>query len=142
MNVSTEDFDAFLVEISDCFIARDIGPWRRRMILPFSIITQDGPVVLKTEQDVAKNFEGYLRACEAMNLDVIDRRPIAIEDCGDGTWLGTYETRLVANGVLATQTYTSTALLRWEDGILKMSSILNGRGHHEWTGLRPGYQGG
>ena len=73
-----------------------------------------------------------------MSLDLVDRSPIAFEDCDDGTWLGTYETRLVSNGVLATQPYTATALLTWDGTMLRMSSILNGRGHHDWTGIRPG----
>ncbi len=71
-----------------------------------------------------------------MSLSMISRRPISLEDCADGTWLGTYETRLLANGLLATNPYTSTALLSRKDNVVRMSSILNGRGHHEWTGLQ------
>ena len=59
---------------------------------------------------------------------------VTLEDCADGTWLGTYETRLLANGLLATDPYISTALLSWNGNVVRMSSILNGRGHHEWTG--------
>lgn len=132
-----QDFDAFLSDISTCFINRDLATWRDRILLPFSFITRDGPIVIATEEAVAESFANYLAACDMMGLDVIDRTPIAFEDCRDGTWLGTYETRLISRGVLATRAYTSTALLIWDGGMLRMTSMLNARGHHEWTGIKP-----
>ncbi len=93
---------------------------------------------MDTDSAVSTNFDHYLAACEAMSLDMISRRPLALEDCADGTWLGTYETRLLANGLLATDPYVSTALLSRDEGVVRMSSILNGRGHHEWTGVPAG----
>lgn len=136
MIISNADFREFLDDISECFTQRDVALWRHRIILPFSIITRCGPVVMDTETAVSNNFDNYLIACDVMSLNMISRRPISLEDCADKTWLGTYETRLLANGLLATNPYTSTALLTWDDGVVRMSSILNGRGHHEWTGLR------
>lgn len=134
VTITDADFREFLDDISDCFLKRDVGPWRRRIILPFSIITRDGPVVMETDEAVAANFQNYVMACEMMSLNMIARRPLSLEDCADGTWLGTYETRLLANGLLATDPYISTALLSWNGDVVRMSSILNGRGHHEWTG--------
>ena len=138
MLVTMLEFDEFLHDISECFILRDPNLWIRRVILPFSIVTKDGPVVLESWEEVRANFENYLTACDLMSIDMISRQRISVEDCGDGTWLGTYETRLLSNGGLATAPYISTALLSWEKDVLKMSSILNARGHHEWTGLTPG----
>jgi len=135
MTISNDDFKEFLDDISDCFLRRDVGPWRHRIRLPFSIITRDGPVVMTSDDQVSANFDNYVAACEAMSLNMISRRPISLEDCADGTWLGTYETRLLANGLLATDPYVSTALLSRNEGVVRMSSILNGRGHHDWTGV-------
>ena len=137
MQPTLADFEAFLDAISVCFIKGDLTAWRQRILLPFSVVTRDGPVVLKTDNEVAENFDNYLKAVDLMGLSLVDRRPIAFEDCQDGTWLGTYETRLVTNGLLATRPYTSTALLIWDGRMLRMTSILNGRGHHEWTGVHP-----
>lgn len=138
MTISNADFEEFLDDISDCFIRGEVSGWRHRLVLPFSIITRAGPVVMDTDTAVSTNFDNYLAACEAMSLSMISRRPISLEDCADGTWLGTYETRLLANGLLATDPYVSTALLSRHDGVVRMSSILNGRGHHEWTGVPSG----
>lgn len=135
LTISNADFQEFLDDISECFLSREVSVWRDRMILPFSIITRDGPVVMETEEAVSTNFNNYLAACDLMSLNMISRRPISLEDCADGTWLGTFETRLVANGLLATDPYTATALLSRVDNVVRMSSMLNGRGHHEWTGL-------
>ncbi|MGX9357271.1 hypothetical protein ACS3SW_19485 [Roseobacteraceae bacterium S113] len=131
----SQDFDAFLDDISQCFVERDLALWRSRLLLPFSVITQEGPVVLPSEGAVAENFGHYLTAMDAMQLDMVDRRAISLEDCKDGTYLGTFETRLVSRGQLATAPYTATALLRYEAGRLRMASMLNGRGHREWTGV-------
>lgn len=128
-------FEDFLTDISDCFIDRRLHVWRSRLILPFSLITRDGPVVLYNDERVAENFNHYLTACDAMRLDLVDRTVISLENCQDGTWLGTFQTRLVSQGILATDPYTSTALLRMVDGRYRMSSMLNGRGHKEWTGV-------
>lgn len=127
-------FDQFLMDISTCFIEKDLPKWRSRLVLPFTIVTKSAPVILTTDEAVKTNFDLYLQACEVMNLDLIVRHPISLEDCKDGTWLGTYQTRLVSNQILATAPYTSTSLLKLVDGDLKMVSMLNGRGHSEWTG--------
>lgn len=131
------DFRQFLEDISMCFVTQEITDWSNRISLPFTIVTKEGPVVMTDGRAVEENFRSYLTACEIMSIDLITRRPIQLEDCGDGTWLGTYETRLLSHGRLATQPYISTALLHWDGRAFKMSSILNGRGHHDWTGERP-----
>jgi len=72
-----------------------------------------------------------------MQLDEIYRTPISLEDCGDGTFIGTYETNLLRQGVRATPPYTSSALMVIRDGKFCMTSILNARGHYDWTGVHP-----
>lgn len=128
-------FGAFLDDISRCFMQRDLALWRRSIRLPFSFITRSGPVLLRDDAAVARNFEAYLEAMDIMALTLISREAMALEDCGDGTWLGTYRTRLVRDQHLATPPYTATALLHPVDGRFEASSILNARGHHDWTGL-------
>ena len=132
--MTADSFEQFLNDISVCFLQRRFSMWRSRLQLPFSIITRNGPVTMPDDAAIRVNFDFYLRACDVMRLDLIDRRAIALEDCKDGTWLGTFETRLVSDGVLATAPYTATALLHWVDTRWHMSSMLNGRGHDDWTG--------
>lgn len=136
------DFQEFLDAISECFIVRDFHAWKARILLPFSLVTRDGPVVLHDDFALRRNFDDYLKACDAMSLDKVYRRPISLEDCADGTWIGTYETNLMRKGQRATAPYTSSAMLHPSDQGLRMSSILNARGHHEWTGKKPGDTGG
>lgn len=64
--------------------------------MPFSIITKDGPLVLPTEAAINENFEQYLNACDAMRLDLVGRIVVSLDDCQDGTWLGTFQTRLLS----------------------------------------------
>lgn len=130
-----EGFNSFLEDISACFVERDSCLWLSRLILPFSFVTKNGVIVLNSQNEVETNFNLYLKAMDAMDLDLVDRTAVSIEDCKDGTWLGTFTTRLLSNGVLATAPYTSTALLHWLDGRYRMSSMLNARGHSEWTGV-------
>lgn len=132
-----QDFQQFLDAISDCFMARDFAPWKDRIVLPFTLITREGPVLLETVEALRQNFDQYLRASDIMKLDLVVRRPISLEACPDGTWLGTYETRLLRQGQDATDPYISTALLEQGPDGYKMRSILNARGHHEWTGEQP-----
>lgn len=128
-------FEAFLKDISTCFLERDLALWLSRLRLPFSVITRDGPVTLPTEADVARNFDLYLEAMRVMQLTLVTRHAVSLEDCRDGTWLGTFTTRLIRGDQLATAPYTSTGLLHLTEGDrFVMSSMLNGRGHSEWTG--------
>ena len=128
-------FEEFLEEISKCFDQQDVEVWLTRLILPFSIITPTGPVLIDTEKAVAKNFNLYLQAMDILNIEMVCRNIISLEDCRDGTWLGTFQTRLLSSGILVTAPYTSTALLQLKDKEFRMSSMLNGRGHSEWTGV-------
>lgn len=128
-----DGFNRFLDDISRCFTERDLDLWMSRLKLPFSIVTRTGPVVMADRNAVTQNFHHYLTAMQIMNVDLVVRRAVSLENCKDGTWLGTFETRLVSGGILTTAPYTSTALLQEEEGRLRMSSMLNGRGHSEWT---------
>jgi hypothetical protein len=105
------------------------------LILPFSFITKDKPIVLASEKAVVSNLKHYWKAVEALGLDFIDRAPVSLEECPDGTWLGTFQTRLVRAESLATRPYTSTALLQPIGGRFRMSSMLSARGHRDWTGV-------
>ena len=111
--------------------------WQSRVIYPLSLITSAGPVVINDDAQLQSNFDLYLRACETMKLDEIFRTPISLEDCKDGHWIGTYETNLLSRGVRATEPYTSSALMQQVQGRFKTTSILNARGHHDWTGMQP-----
>ncbi|MBE1293069.1 MAG: hypothetical protein GJ677_11315 [Rhodobacteraceae bacterium] len=129
------EFERFLTDISDAFIDRKFDQWRDRLILPFSLVTKLKPIVLATEDAVRDSFHQYLVAAKMMNLDLIDRVPISLEACPDGTWLGTFRTRMLSGAHLATAPYTSTALLHNAEGRFRMSSMLNARGHQDWTGV-------
>ncbi|WP_323772170.1 hypothetical protein [Antarctobacter sp.] len=130
-------FEEFLKDISEPFLTRDITKWRARMQLPFSMVTGSGPVTLSTDDDVRKNFELYLEACDAMALDIVHRERMGVEHCEDGTVLASYRTNLMRQGKRIADPYTSTALLHPTDDGWKMSAILNARGHHAWTGRHP-----
>lgn len=135
------DFQSFLDDISDCFIERDFKRLRNRVIYPFSLITRAGPNVIKTDDDLREDFALYLQACDAMQLDHIFRVPLGLEECSDGTWLGSYETNLLRNGMRATAPYKSTALLHHRPDGIRASAIMNARGHYDWTGKQPDIAG-
>ena len=131
------EFAAFLDDISTPFSTRDITLWRARMVLPFSMVTAQGPVTLVTEEDVRRNYDLYLTAVDVLQLDTVDRMPMGFEICDENTVIATYRTELLSQGKRQAEPYTSSALLhRTPDG-WKMSSIMNARGHHPWTGRKP-----
>ena len=132
-----EDFQVFLDKISICFIEEHFAGWESRIQLPFSMITSAGTVAFADVRGLRENFEHYLTACRVLRIDAIVRRPIELVECKDGKLMGTYETELLSHGVRVTDPYTSSALLCYCDGVLKMSSVLNARGHHSWTGVYP-----
>lgn len=128
-----EAFDVFLEGISDCFIRRDLAAFRSLQMLPCTVSTVYSTTVMKTEEDVAECFGHYLKACDAMALDMVHRRPISLEPNEDGTWTGTYETRLLSRGSLVVPPYTSTCLLHLEDGKFRAASIMNARDQLAWV---------
>ena len=131
------EFTQFLDDISSCFMDRDFALWERRVTLPLSLITQAGPVTLYDRDALQENFNHYLSACRIMELDTIHREPIALEDCRDGSFIGTYRTELLSKGKRQTKPYTSSALIEFADGNWRLRSIMNARGHHDWTGYQP-----
>ncbi|MCC1493252.1 hypothetical protein [Cognatishimia sp. F0-27] len=137
MTFDETEFAAFLDDISRPFLERDITRWRARMILPFSMVTATGPVLLETEADVERNFNLYLTASDVMHLTNVVRAPLSAELCFDGTVIATYKTELISNSQRVTAPYTASALMHPTSDGWKMSSILNARGHHDWTGQHP-----
>lgn len=135
--MTEEEFKGFLKAISVCFVQRDFAKWEALIRLPFAMVTGDGPVLLSNREELKTNFEHYLLAMDIMQLDTVHREPIALEDCRDGTFIGTYRTELLSRGKRATDPYTSSALLHPSSQGWQMSSIMNARGHHEWTGHSP-----
>jgi hypothetical protein len=97
-------------------------------------------VILHDRSELKSNFDIYLEACKILNLDKIYRKPISLENCEDGTWIGTYETSLMNGNIRAARPYTSSVLLHEFANGWKMSAILNARGHHEWTSTTPGQE--
>lgn len=135
--MSPAEFEIFLEEISVSYLDRDFPRWMARVRLPFTFVTKDGPVLL-SDLDAAKvNFDHYLTAIDVMRLDMISRRAVSLEDCKDGTFIGTYVTELLSHGKRATEPYTSSVLLHPSDAGWRMSAVMNARGHHQWTGQTP-----
>ncbi|KUF11241.1 hypothetical protein [Pseudoponticoccus marisrubri] len=134
-------FERFLEDISEPFMTGDITRWRRRILLPFSLITQTGPVTLDSDAAVETNFHLYLEARDAMQLDLVSRVPLGFERCDDNSVIATYKTDLLRRGTRVVPPYTASALLHHRDGRWKMSAILNALGHHHWTGLHPYLKG-
>lgn len=131
--MTDDDFQDFLDKISECFIAQDFQAWRDCIVLPLTLVSSRGSERFTTEEALEENFSLYLVACRILSLDHIYRRPISLELCRDGLWLGTYETNLMSRGQRATDPYVSTALLHWRPDGIRLSSIMNARGHHDWT---------
>lgn len=127
-------FLAFLDAISRCFLDGDFEMWRTRVLYPLTLITSSGPILISSDESLRRNFDLYQTACKTMHLDAIVRTPMKLEDCRDGTWIGTYETNLLSQGTRVTPPYVSSALLRDVSGTFKMISVLNARGHQDWTG--------
>lgn len=141
MTFDDTEFDAFLEDITEPFLTTDITQWAARIRLPFTLITQTGPVTLRTAEEVKANFELYLLAIKAMQADLIVREKIGYEPCEDGTVIATYRSNFLRNGVRIRAPYTASALLHFDDGKWRMSSILNALGHHLWTGKHPNLSG-
>lgn len=127
------EFESFLKDLSDSFLERDLALWRASLILPFSVVTKTGSVTMQTDEEVAENFRHYLEACDRMQLDIVDHVALSLEDCHDGTWLGTFQTRLLSNTILTTDPNTSTVLLHLRHDRFRMSSMMNAHGPSNWT---------
>lgn len=135
-----DSFEDFLNDISRCFLERNFDLWRSRVILPFCVITRKGPVILADVAALQKDFELYLKAIDRMRFDLVDRNAISFEECGDDTFLGTFQTRLVSGGILSSASYTATALLLRVEGRLRMSSMLNAKDYSDLKGYEVGWE--
>ncbi|MEP4198431.1 MAG: hypothetical protein ABJL99_22660 [Aliishimia sp.] len=135
-DISNEQFQAFLDEISECFVTRDFAVWRGKVIYPFSLITSAGPVTLRNDDELRRNFEMYLFVCDQLNIDKVFRVPKSLENCDDGTWIGTYVTHLMSGAQRAARPFTSSVLMSVTPSGIKMTAILNARGTHEWIPQR------
>lgn len=123
------EFEGFLNTISSCFLSKDLAPLLDCVLLPMTLVTKEGPITIATVEDCEAYFERSLKAQEIMRIDEIYRRAISLEDCKDGTFIGTYETQLLSHGQRVADPYTSSALIHATNDGWKFSSILNARGY-------------
>lgn len=126
-------FRSLLDDVSRCFPERNLDLWASRIELPFAIHTQAETYVMTNHDEVAASFEHYLRAVDVLNVDLIVRNPVSLEQRPDGRWLGAYETRLVSGTQLATDAYVSEMVLSWDGSMFRMVEVLNARGYGDWT---------
>lgn len=123
-----DHFQAYLDDISECFVRRDYGQWRHRVVMPFTLISQTGTDTLRSEADLQRQFDQNVVACQMQALDCIYRLPVSLEDCRDGCWLGTYETHLISRNQRIVDPYAATAMLVVRHGRFVATSILGARG--------------
>lgn len=135
--MNSEEFSLFLDRISDCFVQCDFLAWESCVLRPFTLITKKGPVYLATRSELEANFNLYLAAEKIMRIDQIVRQQISIEDCKDGTFIGTYKTELLSKGHRAVDPYISSALIHDTKSGWRMSVVMGANGHHDQTGLEP-----
>ncbi|KMK66021.1 hypothetical protein [Puniceibacterium sp. IMCC21224] len=135
------EFAQFLDDISSTFMAADFDGWAAHVQLPFSFITQTGPLTSTTTAELEENFNLYLLAKRNVRLDLMLRRAMSVEICDDLTVIGTYETELLSNGVRVRPPYVSSVLLHRSADGWRMSCIMNAVGHHYWTGQYPNRNG-
>ncbi len=127
------EFQIFLDEGSDCFISGDFAQWASMVVLPFTMVTKDGPVTLSDLDDLRQNFDLYVAAGRILRIDLISRRAISLEDCGDGTFIGTLETEILSHGARIVEPYTASVLLHNRGGKWKMSTVMSSHGNYQWT---------
>ncbi|WP_458791063.1 hypothetical protein [Yoonia sp. MH D7] len=127
------EFEALLSDISACLITPDFDQWAGRVRLPFTMVTQAGPVVSFTLAELYENFCHYLRAAEKMSLDLIDRTPISCETCDDGSVIATYRTKLLSRGRRIIAPFKSSATVYLVDGVWRVSAIIGAHGHHDMS---------
>jgi hypothetical protein len=125
------DFTLFLEQISLCFIQDDVEMLRSCAQLPFTLITKTGPVTLQTDQEFRSYFEMAFKSIAIMRVDQIIRRVVSLEDCKDGTFIGTYETETLSHGQRVETPYISSALLHTTAQGWKASSIMNAQSYLE-----------
>ncbi|MCY4180737.1 MAG: hypothetical protein OXD48_10800, partial [Litoreibacter sp.] len=79
--LTKQQFQVFLDDISECFVTGDFAVWEGHILLPFSLITSNGPKTLSTREELKENFGQYISVCKLLNIDSIYRIPISLEDC-------------------------------------------------------------
>lgn len=128
-------FQDLLDDISECFLEQNYEQWRALLVLPVTVVSQDTTLLLETEDDVARNFQDYVKAVDAMSLDKVFRRPLSLQECDDGSFVGTYETNLLSMGQRIVEPYVSSMLLLNTPDGLRIQSIMNARGPRDWLAL-------
>ncbi len=123
MNLS--EFEAFLDDLSACFLSEDLDLWMARVRIPLCLILPSGSQVIKSVGEMRCFFKDCITAKRIQRIDAIVRRPLELEVCEDGVLLATYETHLLRSGHRLVDPFQSTAMLRKSEYCLVAGSILN-----------------
>lgn len=135
------EFQKLLEDISLCFVRKDIEFLSAHTLLPFALVTPDGPITITTHEELMFHFDLYVKSYEILRVDAIFRRVISLEDCRDGSFIGTYETELLSHGTRVAEPYVSSVLVHDTPEGWKASSILNARGYQNTSEHSPDTKG-
>ncbi len=123
--MSLSEFEAFLDDLSACFLSEDLDLWMARVRVPLCLILPSGSQVIKSDVEMRRFFNNCIAANRIQQIDAIVRRPVELEVCEDGVMLATYETHLLRSGHRLVDPFQSTAMLRTSRYGLVAGSILN-----------------
>ncbi|MEL7099554.1 MAG: hypothetical protein AAGM84_12055 [Pseudomonadota bacterium] len=124
--------------ISDAFLRGDVKTWLGTIELPFTVVTNIGPQVFATEEDVRADFDQYIHELERNRITDIFRTALGTHSLGPNQMVGIYRTHILRGTEQALPSWQGGVVLHKRDGIWRARSILRGIGHHNWSAVSAG----
>ncbi|MGR3491579.1 MAG: hypothetical protein ACU0DW_05925 [Shimia sp.] len=124
---------SWLNRLSAVFEDDDFDGWAAAVSLPFTMVTRTGETThYQSLRHLRQDFEEYVSLVGLYMVTEIKRTVISVDQVSPLHIIARYESRMWRGTQPVNEGYTSTAMLHFDGGQWRASSILGAIGHRPW----------
>lgn len=127
----------FLDETSRAVLDGDWDLYRRRVILPFTLVTRTATIIVEDEDRLRMGFDSFNQMLALQRATHYIRRTEAATLLDPNLIAGGYTTHIFSGGLLIVPAFRSQVTLQLRDGLWRAATISNALVNERWPVLVP-----
>lgn len=138
MTDAEAQLQAWLDRMSAATLAGDWPTYAAHVSLPFRLITETGEMIVQTEPELKRGFDGFVASLRAQGVTDYVRIVLSAERPAPDRMSGTYSSHVLSQGLRVMPRFDSAVELTHQDGIWRATTIANTLNNDRWPIDVPG----
>jgi hypothetical protein len=129
---------SWLDRMSVTVLTDDWATYSAHVCLPFRLVTETGDMLVATETELRRGFDGFVAALRSQNVTDYIRLATSARQPDPGRLEGAYETHTLSHGQRVLPTYRSAITLQRQGDAWRATAIANTLNNDRWPIDVPG----